>query len=118
MKRSQIKEIVKSIIKHDGLSEKGVEWIISNLPRKDLKLFNMMLSREIKDNSVLVNFAGALSDINRDKFLKMFPDKKVVFNRADESLIGGVCLEYGDFVFDASVNKEVKRILNVIKERL
>ncbi|MDR1418228.1 MAG: F0F1 ATP synthase subunit delta [Endomicrobium sp.] len=118
MKRSQIKEIAKSIVKYNELSEKDLKWIISNFSRKELKLFIMLLSKEIKSNNVLISFAGDLSDLNKNKFLKMFPNKKIVFNRDDEALIGGVCLEYGDFIFDCSVNMTVKRILNVIKERL
>jgi hypothetical protein len=68
MKRSQIKEITKSIVKYDELSEKDLKWIISNFSRKELKLFIMLLSKEIKDNNVLINFAGNLSDINKNKF--------------------------------------------------
>jgi F0F1-type ATP synthase delta subunit len=118
MKRSQIKEITRSIVKYDGLSEKDLKWITSNFSRKELKLFTMLLSKEIRDNNVSISFAGNLSDINKNKFLELFPNKKVVFNRADESLFGGVCLEYGDFIFDCSVNMTVQRILNAIKERL
>jgi F0F1-type ATP synthase delta subunit len=118
MKRSQIKEITKSIVKYDELSENDLKWITSNLSRKELKLFMMLLSKEVKDNNVSISFAGSLSDINKNKFLEMFPNKKVIFNRNDESLIGGVCLEYGDFIFDCSVSTTVKRILNAIKERL
>jgi hypothetical protein len=118
MKRSQIRELTKSIIKYGELSEKDLKWVTSKFSRKELKLFMMLLSKEIKDNNVSVSFAGNLSDINKNKFLEMFPNKNVTFNRDDESLIGGVCLEYGDFVLDCSVNATVKRILNAIKERL
>ena len=118
MKRSQIKELTESIVKYDELSEKNLKWIISNFSRKELKLFMMLLFKEIKNNNVLVNFAGTLSETNKNKILEMFPNKKITFNRDDASLIGGICLEYGDFVFDCSISATIKRILNIIKERL
>ncbi|MDR2396136.1 MAG: F0F1 ATP synthase subunit delta [Endomicrobium sp.] len=118
MKRLQIKELVWSIVKYDELSEKNLNWIISNFSRKELKLFMMLLFKEIKNNNILVNFAGTLSETNKNKILEMFPDKKIIFNRDDETLVGGICLEYGDFVFDCSVSATIKRILNVIKEAL
>jgi F0F1-type ATP synthase delta subunit len=118
MKRSQIKEIAWSIVKYDELSDKDFKWIISNFSRKELKLFITLLFKEIKNNNVLVNFAGILSETNKNKILRMFPNKKVTFNRDDASLMGGICLEYGDFVFDCSISATIKRILNVIKERL
>ena len=48
MKISQIKELVDSIIKHYELSIKGLDWILSNLSRQELKVFMRLLSKEKK----------------------------------------------------------------------
>ncbi|MDR3256597.1 MAG: F0F1 ATP synthase subunit delta [Endomicrobium sp.] len=118
MKRSQIKELAKSIVKNDELSGKNLKWIFSNLSRQELKLFMRLLSKEIRDNSVTASFAGKLSDENKKKIIAMFPNKKILFKRDDENIVGGVRFEYSDFVLDYSVSGIMKRILNGIRESL
>lgn len=118
MKISQIKELVDSIIKHDELSIKGLDWILSNLSRQELKVFMRLLSKEIKNSSVTASFAGELNDVNKRRITAMFPNKKILFKRDDENISGGVRFEYGDFVLDYSVSGIVKRILNDIRESL
>ncbi|MDR1926618.1 MAG: F0F1 ATP synthase subunit delta [Endomicrobium sp.] len=118
MNRSQIKELVESIVKYDEFSEKDLNWLQSTLSRQGLKLFMRLLSKEIKDNNVTVSFAGKLSDVNRKKIVAMFPNKKILFKRDDANIAGGVHFQYSDFVLDYSVAVIVKRILNTIRERL
>ena len=114
MKRSQIENIAKSIVTHDELSEKNLNWIYSSFSRQELKLFIRLLSREIKDNNVIASFAGELNDVNRKKITAMFPNKKISFKRDDMAIAGGIRFEYSDFVLDYSVTGIVKRILNAI----
>ncbi|MCA6072495.1 MAG: hypothetical protein LE178_03030 [Endomicrobium sp.] len=114
MKRSQIKDIAKSIVTHNELSEKNLSWICSNFSRQELKLFIRLLSREIKDNNVVASFAGELSDANKKKITDMFPNKRISFERDDMTIAGGIRFEYSDFVLDYSVTGIVKRILNAI----
>jgi F-type H+-transporting ATPase subunit delta len=118
MKRSQIKELAKSIVEYDELSEKDLNWIYSNLARQEIKMFVRLLSNEIKDKNVLATFAGELSSANKSKIESMFPGKRVTFKRDDSDVAGGVRFEYSDFILDYSVSGIAKRILNVIKERL
>jgi F-type H+-transporting ATPase subunit delta len=118
MKRSKIREFVKSIIKYDELSTKDLEWIFSNLSRQELKLFMRLLSKEIKDNTVIASFAGELSYENKKKINAMLPNKKILLKRDDENISGGVRFEYGDFVLDYSVSGIIKRILDDIRENL
>jgi F-type H+-transporting ATPase subunit delta len=118
MKRSQIKELAKSIVEYDELSDKDLTWLYSNLSRQELKTFVRLLSNEIKDKNVLATFAGELSNVNKSKIEAMFPGKKITFKRDDESVAGGVRFEYSDFILDYGVSGITKRILNVIKERL
>lgn len=118
MKRSKIREFTKSIVKHDELSTKDLEWIFSNFSRQELKLFMRLLSKEIKDNTVTASFAGELSYENKKKINAMFPNRKILFKRDDENISGGVRFEYGDFVLDYSVSGIIKRILNGIRENL
>ncbi|MDR2436740.1 MAG: hypothetical protein LBD17_01530 [Endomicrobium sp.] len=118
MKRSQIRELAKSIVEYDELHEKDLNWIYSNLSRQEIKMFIRLLSNEIKDKNVLVTFAGELSSTNKSKMESMFTGKRVTFKRDDADIAGGVRFEYSDFILDYSVSGIAKRILNVIKERL
>ncbi|MDR3195454.1 MAG: hypothetical protein LBT58_01495 [Endomicrobium sp.] len=118
MKRSQIKELAKSIAEYDDLSEKDLNWVYSNLSRQELKTFVRLLSNEIKDKNVLATFAGELSGASKSKIEAAFPGKKITFKRDDAAVAGGVRFEYGDFILDYSVSGIARRILNVIKERL
>jgi F0F1-type ATP synthase delta subunit len=118
MKRLQIKELAKSIVEYDELSEKDLNWIYSNLSRQETKTFARLLSNEIKDKNVLATFAGELSGASKTKIEDMFPGKKITFKRDDAAVSGGVRFEYSDFILDCSVSGIAKRILNVIKERL
>ncbi|MDR2398882.1 MAG: hypothetical protein LBD61_00320 [Endomicrobium sp.] len=118
MKRSQIKELAKSIVEYDELSDKDLNWLYSNLSRQELKTFTRLLSNEIKDKNVIATFAGELSNANKSRIEAMFSGEKIVFKRDDASVAGGVRFEYSDFILDYSVSGITRRILNVIKERL
>jgi F-type H+-transporting ATPase subunit delta len=118
MKRSQIKELAKSIVEYDELSEKDLNWVYSNFSRQEIKAFARLLSNEIKDKNVLATFAGELSAANKSKIEAMFPGKKITFKRDDAGVAGGVRFEYSDFILDYSISGIARRILNVIKERL
>jgi F-type H+-transporting ATPase subunit delta len=118
MKISQIKELAESVIRYDGFSEKDLKWILFNLSRQELKLFIRLLSKEIKYNNVIVSFSGELSDINKKKISAMFPNKKILFKRDDDNIVGGVRFEYGDFILDHSISGVIERILKAIRENL
>ncbi|MDR2812007.1 MAG: hypothetical protein LBB06_02735 [Endomicrobium sp.] len=118
MKRSQIKELAKSVVEYDELSEKDLNWVYSNFSRQEIKSFARLLSNEIKDKNVLATFAGELSVANKSKIESMFPGKKITFNRDDADVAGGVRFEYSDFILDYSISGIARRILNVIKARL
>jgi F-type H+-transporting ATPase subunit delta len=118
MRRSKISELAKSIVEYDELSAKGLEWIFSNLSRQELKLFMRLLSKEIKNGTVIASFAGELSCENKREINAIFPNKKILLRRDDENISGGVRFEYGDFILDCSVSGIIKKILNGIRENL
>jgi F0F1-type ATP synthase delta subunit len=118
MKIWQIKELAEAVAKDDSFSDKGLQWIFSNFSRAELKLFNRLLALEIKNNSVVVTYAGNMSDDNKNKIERMFSNKKILFKRDDEAIGGGASIEYGDFVLDYSVSGIIKRILSGIRDGL
>jgi F-type H+-transporting ATPase subunit delta len=118
MKRSQIKELAKSVVEYNELSEKDLNWVYSNFSRREIKAFVRLLSNEIKYKNVLAIFGGELSDVNKSKIEAMFSGKKITFKRDDADVVGGVRFEYSDFILDYSISGIARRILSVIKERL
>jgi len=74
-----------------------------------------LLSKEIRANNLTVTYAGELSVVNKAKIIAMFLGKKILFRRDDKNIIGGICLEYSDFILDYSVSGIAKMILNAIK---
>ena len=48
----------------------------------------------------------------------MFPNKKILFKRDDDNILGGVRFEYDDFILDYSISRVIERILKDIKENL
>ena len=111
MKRTQIKELASAIVDAEELSDKDLQRVLSMFSRKDLKQFMLLLSCEIKDRNVAVNFAGELSKDNKNEVISMFPGRKVNFIRDDAGLIAGLRFEYGDYVLDYSVSGILKRTL-------
>ncbi|MDR0978303.1 MAG: F0F1 ATP synthase subunit delta [Endomicrobium sp.] len=118
MKISQIRELAKAIVKYDGIPEKDLDRFYSHLSRQERKIFVRLLSNEVKENNVLVTFAGELSNVNKNKIEAMFPCRKIIFKRDDADIAGGIRFEYNDFILDCSISGIAKRILNTIKERL
>ena len=118
MKRAQIKELAKSVVKSGELSQDDLSRVFSLFSRKDLKMFSMLLINEMKDKNATANFAGDLSEESKKRILSLFPDKKVSFNRDDDGVVAGVRLEYGDFIMDYSVAGIIQRMLNDVKESI
>ncbi|MDR1259895.1 MAG: F0F1 ATP synthase subunit delta [Endomicrobium sp.] len=118
MKKLQIKELTKSIVKHDEFSEENLKWVFENFSRKELKLFKCLLLKEIKNNNVTVSFTGKLNDENKTKINAMFPNRQILFKCNDKNIFGGLRFEYNDFILDYSISGILKKILNNIRERI
>lgn len=118
MKKTFIKELAESVVKYEGLSDKDLNWILSNLSRQELKLFLRLLNNEIKSGNVTVYHAGNLDIQKENRIRTLFKDKKVHFKRDDEDLGAGIRFEYGDFILDYSISGILNRILNSIRESL
>jgi len=118
MKRAQIRELAAAVAENGGMSEDNLQWIFKRFSRQEMKSFAYLLSREIKDKSVTVFFAGEIGADEKKRIESMFPGKNIEFRRDDSSVTAGLRFEYGDFVLDYSVSGIVTRILNGIKEAL
>ncbi|MDR1941095.1 MAG: F0F1 ATP synthase subunit delta [Endomicrobium sp.] len=117
MKRLQIKELARAAVESGGLSDKDFQWVLGNFSRNELKMFANMLAWEVKNKTLVVNYAGEISEPDKKRITSLFAGKTPEFKR-NEDLVAGVRLEYGDFVLDYSVSGIIKRILNSMRESL
>jgi len=118
MERSLISELAASIAAAGEFSQSSLDRIFEIFSREDLKLFTIILSREIKNRTVTATYAGEMTEENKKKILALFPGKRTVFKRDDDRIVAGARFEYGDFVLDYSASGAIRRILNDLRERI
>jgi F0F1-type ATP synthase delta subunit len=115
MNIKQINNIVKSIVKHDELSENNFNWICSNFSIKELKIFKTLLYKEIKKNTVFVYYAGCINESDKLRIVNVFINHKVCFIRNDKKIIGGICVEYNYSIYDYTIATLITYIIEQIK---
>lgn len=118
MKKQQIKQLALSIMETGEISPSVSEWINKNLSRGELKLFVGYLERALKEATVTVKYAGNPSQTTKEKIQKMFPDKKLVYVRADEEIGAGIKFEFGDYILDYTVTNMIVKIMKDLRESL
>jgi len=118
MKRAQIRELAAAVAENGGMSDNDLQWVFKKFSRQELKSFAYLLSREMKDKSVTVFFAGEIGSGEKKRIENMFPGRNIEFKRDDAAVTAGLRFEYGDYVLDYSVSGIITRILNGIKESL
>lgn len=118
MEKQQIKQIALSIIDNGDVSENVYNWIVNNFSKNDMKLFINYLRAAFKDKNVTVRYAGTPSQTVKEKIIKMFPGKSIVYVRDDKEIGAGVRIEFGDYVLDYTVTNMIIKIMKGIRESL
>jgi len=75
MKKQQIKQLAVSIIKNGEITDEVSRWIFDNLTKNEIKLLLSYLISSVKNNTVIVKYAGVASDTVKIKFKKCSPIK-------------------------------------------
>jgi F-type H+-transporting ATPase subunit delta len=117
MKREQIKELAQAVARYNEMGDKELDWLFSNMSKKELKIFINLLLREMKNRKVTVSYAGSMTESYKERITSLFPDKRAEF-KEDPSLAAGAKFEYGDYVLDCSVSGIISGILENIRENL
>ncbi len=118
MKKQIIRQLAQSIAQTGIVSQEVSDWIFNNLNRTEIKLFVRYLSAEIKNFTVVAKYAGEATDEIKQKIKQMFPNKNIVYVRADEEVGAGVKFEFGDYILDYSVSAMITKIMKTIRENL
>ena len=118
MKKQQIKQLALSIIQNGEITDEVSKWIFDNLTKNEIKSLLSYMVSCIKNNTVIVRYAGQASDTVKNKIQKMFPDKTIVYNRDDKEVGAGIKLEFGDYILDYTLSNMVAKIMKNIRESL
>lgn len=118
MKKEQIKKLAYSVIASEEISDTVSKWMLDNLSKADIKLFLRYLNNALREATVVAQYSGVLSEVSKNKFQKMFPDKKIVFVRKDEEVGAGIKINFGDYILDYTVSRMVEKIMKDIRENL
>jgi F-type H+-transporting ATPase subunit delta len=118
MKKQTIKQLAQSIAKSDTVSQEVSDWIFKNLNSSEIKLFLRCLLSEIKNFTVIAKYAGETTDEIKEKIKQMFPNKNIVYIRADEEVGAGIKFEFGDYILDYTVSAMITKIMKTIRENL
>lgn len=103
MKKKLIKKLANVSFKKDRLDERKVQEITRVLKREDLKSYikNLKIIDEKRTVCITVPSEEGLGEM-RKYFIKLYPNKKIVFN-FDSSLLTGVRVVDYDNVYELSL---------------
>ncbi|MDR0890514.1 MAG: hypothetical protein LBM05_00025 [Endomicrobium sp.] len=115
MRKIQIHDLVKSIVKYNGLSYKELNWIYSKFTIQELTQLQILLDRAIQTTKVLVFSSHDISKNNKSGIRKIYNKNKVVFLRNDKQL-GGLYIEYNYYIFDYTITNILTNIIKILRE--
>jgi F0F1-type ATP synthase delta subunit len=118
MKKEQIKKLAYSVVASREISENVSKWMLNNLSKADMKLFLRYFNNALREATVVAQYSGVLSEISKEKFQKMFPDKNIVFVRKDKEIGAGIKINFGDYILDYTISTMVEKIMKDIRENL
>ena len=99
--------------RNNCLDEKKVKEIAALLSKQDLKRYINGLKLEKMRRTVFISGPNDVSD--RKKFEKLFPNKKIVFNK-DTSLMLGIRIVDNDIVHEFTLRNTLDKILNHVEQ--
>ncbi len=86
----------------------------SQVLRQILKFYEAAIAREIRANSAKIEFAGALPAGTAEKlaehFSKIYKKTIVPVPEKNDEILGGIRVQIGDDVFDASLAGTLKKL--------
>lgn len=115
MNKKFIAELVEASYTEGILDKEKVEKIVSFLNRKSLKQYIYALKAYEKQNTVYIDSAFSIEDIDESIFDDMFTDKKIVYN-TDPTLLLGLKVTSNDLVYEMNLKSKFEKILDKIKQ--
>ena len=114
MTKKLLSQLIAFSYEKNTLNSKNVNKIVSYLNRSDLKQYIKGLKMHEKQISVFIDLSANNDEI-KDKFAKIFPNKKIVLG-VDPSLMLGVRILDNDKLYEMNLKSNLNRILSYIEE--
>lgn len=116
-KLKKIKHLVSLSSTEGKLDPRKILFIAKTLRRNELRLYHRYLLRKRKEEKVVVTTVTPLPKSLSLRIGKAFPKKDVLF-RYDLKALGGMKVQFADFVFDATVRGYLAAIRKTYKQSL
>ena len=113
MNKRSIDKLILRSYKNNYLDEKTVKKVVALLSKQDLKKYINGLKLEEMKKTVMISSPSDIQD--RKKFEKLFPHKKIVFNK-DTSLMLGIRIVDNDIVHEFTLKNSLDKILNHVEQ--
>lgn len=115
MTKKQIKNIVLESYNNEMLDEKKVEHVARILQRGELKEYIRELKAYEKKKSLVVSIPYNPIEKEKEKFQKLFPNKKIVYI-IDPSLLLGAKIINDDYVHGLNVKNTLDNLVTYIDD--
>jgi hypothetical protein len=112
MNKRSIDKLILRSYKNNYLDEKTVKKVAALLSKQDLKKYINGLKLEEMKKTVIISSPNDISD--RKKFEKLFPNKKIVFNK-DTALMLGIRIVDNDIVHEFTLKNSLDKILSHVE---
>ncbi|MBF8250087.1 MAG: hypothetical protein HW400_688 [Candidatus Levybacteria bacterium] len=113
MNSKKIDKLITISYKGSNLDQKKVNKITSLISKSDLKKYINGLKLVESKKSLIISSPGNDQDLR--KFGKIFPNRKIVFQK-DPTLLLGVRIADNDLVYDFTLKNSLDRIINYIEQ--
>lgn len=116
MTKKQIKKLVSLSITNGFLDHNKVTSFSSSLKRSDVKKYIKALKNCDKQQSIIVQAAKTLSDIDKKMFATIFQDKRILFE-THPSLLLGIKIINNDMEYEINLKNKLERLLSYLSKR-
>ncbi|PIT89408.1 MAG: hypothetical protein COU27_00350 [Candidatus Levybacteria bacterium CG10_big_fil_rev_8_21_14_0_10_36_7] len=117
MNNRDLKKLATLTLKNKDIDEKLAKFAISNLNRRELKLYLFFLKAAISKKTIFVRSNEILTKDLQSKIKKIFTDGDVEFS-LDKNIDSGIVVVYNDTIINLTTKNYIKETINQIKNSL
>lgn len=109
MEKKLIKKLANASYVKNSLDVSRVNKIVANLSRRELREYIRVLKSLEKKFTVYIEHTNELSEVCRENLENLFKDKRIIFRRNDDLILGIRIIE-NDIIYNLNLKNSLKRI--------
>ena len=117
MKSNDIKKLAKLTLEQNSTQKRVMDYVLSNLPRRQLVVYLRYLKMLIEENTVHIISKENISENLKKELTKRFAGKKVLFEE-DKNIGDGIIAKINDTIIDLSLPSYVTEAIDELKQTL